>query len=141
MIKMPPAAVDVILDSIMARDPRLVLEERRKQWVYQVCALKPGVSADAIHRISQMIIQSAFRIGRMSAVDPQMLAPFFLGITCKWLIDGRVMDPDHLIDRLPTTVEGVGTMVVAERINPLTGRRLTDADLEAAQKGGKLILN
>jgi len=141
MIRMPPAAVDVILDSIMVRDPRVVLEERRARWVQQVCAIKPGVSAAAIHRVSNMIIQCAFRIGRMSAIDPQMLAPFFLGVTCKWLIEGHVMDPDHLVDRLPTTVEGVGTMVVAEQINPLTGRRLTAADLAAAQKGGKLILN
>ena len=140
MINLPPHEIDRILESIAYRNPKVVLEARRQEWVRNVCGVKPGVSLEACNRVSNLIIREAFRIGQMSPIDPQMLAPYFLTVTLKWILEGRVMDMDTLMDRLPKDPSGVGTMVVAEQINPLTGKRLTAADLKAAQEGGKLIL-
>lgn len=140
MFKFPPHEIDRMLESMTYRHPKVVLEERRQEWVRNVCGCMPGVSAEAVNRASQLIIREAFRIGQSSPIDPQMLAPYLLTVTLKWVLEGQHVDFDKIAERLPRDANAVGTMVVAEGINPLTGRRLTAADLEAAQKGGKLIL-
>lgn len=139
---MKPHNIDNILLNIMAQPGMSVaraVEEKRALWCQTVASIKPGTNADAIRETADQVLHAAKRLGTMSMLDPVKLFPFFLRCTLNWIVEGKA-NLDTVVDRLPTTVEGVGLMAVAEGVNPMTGRQLTEADLKAAQQGGKLKL-
>jgi hypothetical protein len=139
---MQPRNIDNILLNIMAQPGLSVaraVEEKRALWCQTVASIKPGTNADTIRATADLIIECARRLGTVSMLDPAKLFPFFLRCTLNWIVEGRAT-LETVVDRLPTTVEGVGLMAVAEGVNPMTGRKLSANDLKAAQQGGKLKL-
>ena len=88
---------------------------------------------------ARQTMSAAQRLGTMSPIDPVKLVPFFLRCTLNWILEGKAT-VHNVVDRLPRTIDELGLMTVAEQINPMTGQKLTTADLKAAQKGGKLKL-
>lgn len=139
---MRPHNIDNVLLNIMSQpgvNVARAVEEKRAIWCQTVASIKPGTNADTIRATADLIIECARRLGTVSMLDPAKLFPFFLRCTLNWIVEGKA-NLDTVVDRLPTTVDGVGLMAVAEGVNPMTGRQLTEADLKAAQQGGKLKL-
>lgn len=139
---MDPRQIDGVLLTLLTQPgPNIAyeFEQKRAIWCQTVASVAPGTNADVIRSTASAVMAAAQRLGTMSPIDPVKLVPFFLRCTLNWILEGKAT-VHNVVDRLPRTIDELGLMTVAEQINPMTGQKLTAADLKAAQKGGKLKL-
>lgn len=124
-------------------DPRIVniahnLETDMAKWRQVALTVYPTANADYVRTVCEEVVRRGQIICRSSPADPQKVVPFLLEVTRRWLLGGLRIEA--IGAKLPRDISGLGMLIVELNVNPNTGEPLTDKELRAANKMGKLKL-
>lgn len=119
-------------------DIALNLEADMAKWRQVALTAHPTANADYVRTVCEEIVRRGQIICRGSPADPHKVVPFLLEVTRRWLLGGLRIEA--IGAKLPRDISGLGMLIVELNVNPNTGEPLTDKELRAASKMGKLKL-
>lgn len=111
------------------------LQEKQTRWANTIQLQHPTVDRVYLQTVSEEIIRRAEIISMQSPVESTAIASFFLDRTLAWVMAGMAVP--KIGPALPRNLEELGEMILRERVNPLTGGKLTAADLQPIKKGSR----
>lgn len=134
----PGLVASMLLGSMTSAEMKqaVVLDEKKVRWAMTIRQAHPTVDPAYLQTVSEEIVRRAHLIAMQHpGVDSLSVASFFLDRTLAWVIGGMAVP--KIGPALPRNVKELGEMVLRERVNPISGGRLTAADLQPVIKGSR----
>lgn len=112
-----------------------ILEEIKADWIRTVRLAQPTLRANYAQGLCDDIVNRGQIICMTGPVEPLKVVSFLLSRTRAWVLGGF---PVHKIaERLPKNLDELGTFIITENVNPMTGKKLTGKELKEASLKGK----
>ena len=120
-------------------EKHIALEERLAAWTRIICSDRATHNDRQVYLVGRQIVRQAYMIASGTGVmNPEKITEYLLTIALEWLVRDR-LPLQNVMVKMPKSSRDLGLMVLAEGLNPDTGRKLDPRDFEAIlpKKGPK----